>query len=42
MKDEFLVHVQYASVPSLVITPRGKKFGGEMVVRIVCHFSDES
>ena len=36
MNDGFLVRVQYASASSLVVTPHGKKFGGEMVVIIAC------
>ena len=36
-----LVYVYCIPAPSLVVTPRGKKFGGNMVVRIACHFSNE-
>ena len=39
--DGRLVLVMYASASSLVVKPQGNKFGGNMVVRIVCHFSDE-
>ena len=41
MEYEALLCVQYASVSSLVITPHGKKFGGDMVTSIACHFYDE-
>ena len=36
-----LAHVKYASVSSLVVTSHGKNFGGKMVIRDACHFSDE-
>ena len=39
--NEFLVHVQYFSTSSILVTPHGKNFGGKMVVRIVCCFADE-
>ena len=41
VKNGFLVREQYASTSSLVVTPHGKKFGGEMVVRIASQFFDE-
>ena len=37
----FLVRVQYTSTLSLVVAPCSEKFGGKMVVRVVCHVSNE-
>ena len=39
VNDGLLVRVQYAAMLYFVVTPRGKKFGMNMVVIIVCHFS---
>ena len=39
--DGLLVHVQYDSAAYIVVTPRGNKFGGKIVVKLACHFSDE-
>ena len=33
--------VQYTSTSSLLVSPCSEKFGGEMVVRIACHFPNE-
>ena len=41
MDDGLLVRVHYASTSSFVVTPHGKKFGGEMVVRIAFDFENE-
>ena len=41
VNNGFLVHVQYTSAFSLVVTRRGNKFGGKMVVIIVYHFTDK-
>ena len=35
------VRVQYTSASSLVVAPRGEKFGGNMVVRVARHFADK-
>ena len=29
-KNVFIVHMKYAPTPSLMVTPRGKKFGGNI------------
>ena len=34
VNDGFLVLVQYTFASSLVVAPRGEKFGGKMVVRV--------
>ena len=39
--DRFLASVQCTPALFLVVAPRGEKFGGKMVVRIACHFSDK-
>ena len=41
MDDLLLVHVQYTSMFSLLVTPRGKKFGENLVIIIACHFANE-
>ena len=41
VNDGFIVRVQYASMSSLAVTPRGNKFGGNIVVRITCYFFNE-
>ena len=41
VKNAFLVCVQYTSASSLVVAPCGEKFGGMMVFRVVCHFSNK-
>ena len=41
LHNGFLVPMQYASALSLVVAPSGKKSGGNMVVRIACHFAYE-
>ena len=41
MNYGFLVRVQYASALSLVVAPCREKFGGKMVIRVACHFSDK-
>ena len=41
VNDGIIVHDQYASVSSLVVTPRDKKFDGMMAIIIASHFSDE-
>ena len=38
---DFFVCVQYTPMPSLVVAPFSEKFGGEMVVRVACHFPNE-
>ena len=38
VNDVFIVCMQYTSTSSLVVVPRGEKFGGKMVVRVACHF----
>ena len=40
--DGILVHVQYDSMLSLVVTQRGKKFFGKMFIRIACQFDNEA
>ena len=37
----FLVRVQYTSMSSLVVAPRGEKFGGKMVIIVACHFANK-
>ena len=41
VNDGFFFHVQYTSASSLVVAPFSEKFGGKMVVRVVCHFSNK-
>ena len=41
VNDGCLVHMQYTSALSLVITPRGKKFGGKIIIVIACHLVDK-
>ena len=41
VEDDLLVSVHYASTLSIVVTPRGNDFDGNMVVRILCHFAEE-
>ena len=37
VKDGFLVSVQYTSASSLVVASCSNKFGGKMVIIVVCH-----
>ena len=37
----FFVRVQYTSTSSLAFAPYSEKFGGKMVFRVACHFSNE-
>ena len=37
----FIFCVKYASLSSLLVTPHGKKFGGNTVVIIACQFSNK-
>ena len=39
--NEFIICMRYTSALYLVVTPLGIKFGGNMVVIIVCHFPNE-
>ena len=41
VNNGFLVCVQYISVSSLLVTPHGNKFGGNMVFIIACPFSNK-
>ena len=41
VNDGFIVCVHYISALSLLVSPRVKKFGGNMVVIIACHFSNK-
>ena len=41
VNDDFFVRVKYTSTSSLVVAPRSEKFGGKMVVRVACHFSNK-
>ena len=41
VNNGFIVRVQYNSTSSLVVAPCGEKFGGNMVVRVACHFSNK-
>ena len=41
VNNGFFVRVQYISTSSLVVEPCSEKFGGEMVVRVACHFPNE-
>ena len=41
VNDVFFVRVQYTSTYSLVVALCIDKFGGKMVVRVACHFSDK-
>ena len=41
MNDGFLIHVQYTSTFYLLVVPCGEKFGGRVVVRVACHFSNK-
>ena len=38
---DFFVHVQYTSTSPPVVAPCSEKFGGKMVVRVACHFTNE-
>ena len=38
--DGLIFHVQYTPASSLVVTPRGKNLGGNLIVRIVYHFAN--
>ena len=37
----FLVRVQYTPASSLVVALCGENFGGKMVIRVACHFSNK-
>ena len=41
VNDGFLVCLQYASAPSLVVATCGEKFGGKMVVIVLFHFANK-
>ena len=41
VNDVFVVRVKYTSTLSLVVAPCGEKFGGKMVVRVECQFSNK-
>ena len=41
VNDDFFVRVQYTSTFSLVVETCSEKFGGKMVVRVACHFSNK-
>ena len=41
MKNGFFVCMQYTSMSSLVVEPGIEKFGGEIVIRVACHFPNE-
>ena len=38
LNDGFLVYVKYTSAFSLVVAPRGEKFGGKMFARVAYQF----
>ena len=41
LNNVFFVCVQYTSTSSLVVAPFSENFGGKMVIRVACHFSNE-
>ena len=41
VNDGIIVIVKYTSAPYFVVEIRGDKFGGNMVIRVACQFSDK-
>ena len=41
VNNGFFVYVQYTYTLSLVVATCSESFGGKMVVRVACHFSNE-